>query len=237
VLTLFDRTVGRVHWTVVTSERREGDLHPIHVDPEVLAARQRSLTGRRWVMSEQVHGVDVVEVDDGSSWPLAGVADVVVAPLPGLDVALWTADCAPVFLLDRVGRAVAFHAGWRGIAAGIVDRAVDEVTDPEGVIAVVGPTIGSCCYEFGRDDAARVARGAGVPLVEVVGCSPGGTDRAVRLDVPETLRLALARHGIAWSGAPACTACSGDWYSHRSRGDSGRHATIARARPVTDPRS
>ena len=235
MLTLFDRRIGHVHWTVVASERADGDVHPRRVPPDVLAERQLDLTGRRWAMSDQVHGTDVVELGGSSPWPLVGVADVLVADRPGVDVAIWTADCAPVFLLDGDGGVVAFHAGWRGVAAGIVDRAVERLGTPAraaGVVAVVGPTIGPCCYEFGRTDAERVAHGAAVPVDHVVRPASSRCAGRVALDVPEVLRLALARHGIAWSGPPACTACSGDWFSHRVRADAGRHATVARSRPV-----
>ena len=81
----------------------------------------------------------------------------------GSPVAVWAADCAPVALVGRRGTIAMVHAGWRGLAAGVLDVAVRAVNDADGsvVAAVLGPTIGPCCYEFSAADISGVGAGVG----------------------------------------------------------------------------
>ena len=90
-----------------------------------------------------------------------GEGDALLEDTPGAVVAVKTADCIPVLLVDEKQRAVAaVHAGWRGTAAGIVAAAVTEMrqrfgTQPGDLHAAIGPGIGKCCYEVGPDVAAQ----------------------------------------------------------------------------------
>jgi len=98
----------------------------------------------------QVHGTAVVDVEACRA-PSRPAADAIVSEEPGVLVGVVTADCVPVLLASRSGRVVAaIHAGWRGLAAGIVAAGVDALRERagcEGLVAVVGPHIGICCYE------------------------------------------------------------------------------------------
>src|SRR2546428_2561393 len=80
-------------------------------------------------------------------------ADGVVTQSPGPDCAVMTADCLPVFLSDRAGTSVGIaHAGWRGLAAGIVENVVQAMGVPSrDIIAYIGPGIGARRYEVGED--------------------------------------------------------------------------------------
>jgi len=98
----------------------------------------------------QVHGSAVV-CAEACRAPSRPAADAVVSDEPGVPVGVVTADCVPILLASRSGRVVAaIHAGWRGLAVGVVAAAVEAVrarAGSEALIAVVGPHIGICCYE------------------------------------------------------------------------------------------
>jgi hypothetical protein len=222
LIELLRRPVAGRTVVVVATERSDGDVHATGVDPPVLVCRQLASTGRRWVMLDEVHGTNVVMAgpDDVATpqTPVAGVGDVLVGTGdPAL--AVWVGDCAPVVLIgdDRI---VACHAGWRGLAAGVLDVAVDAAGGRS--TAVLGPCIHPCCYEFGAADLAVVASALGVDPATITGTTTVGT-RA--LDVPAAVLQGLTRRGVDVDVAGSCTRCDDRWFSHR-RGDAGRHAVV-----------
>jgi hypothetical protein len=93
-----------------------------------------------------------------------GEGDALLENTPGSVVAIKTADCLPILLVDDRHRAVAaVHAGWRGTVAGIAQRAVEAMraqfgSVPEDLRAAIGPGIGECCYEVGPEVAAQFGR-------------------------------------------------------------------------------
>lgn len=139
---------------------------------------------------------------------------------PGLVPAVQVADCVPLLLADRRGRAVAaVHAGWRGTAAGIARRVVQALgahgIEPQELIAALGPSIGPCCYEVGEDVLAAVSAGTGAPPDLL---APQGR----RLDLRLANRLQLQAAGLAPDrihAAPWCTSCASElFYSYRRQG-------------------
>ena len=122
----------------------------------------------------QVHGTGVAVVHEPEPREL-GEADAVVCDHPEVLIGIVTADCVPILVASRDGRAVAaIHGGWRGLAAGVVDAgvaALRELTRGE-LVAAIGPHVGPCCYEVDEpvlqrlgerfsnvlDDATRPAR-------------------------------------------------------------------------------
>lgn len=229
MLEFFRREIdGRVAVVVVT-ECSDGDVHPELVDADTLSRRQLAATGRRWVMLDEVHGVDVVAIDSLAtvSWPIVGTGDVLVADRSDATLAVWVADCAPVALFGANGtsRAVV-HAGWRGLAAGVIDVAIDavETTGTEVVAAVLGPCIHPCCYEFGAAELDRVAAGVGRSAPELSGSTQWGTRS---LDVPAAVAAGLARRGVGLDAVGPCTGCDRRFRSHRRRVDPERHALVA----------
>ena len=215
---------GRVVVAVAT-DRDDGDLHPGRVDPGELMTRQLAVAGRTWTMVDEVHGVEVHRCAANPEWvPTSATADIVVARPGDGPVAIWAADCAPVILFDRDGSTIACHAGWRGLAGGVIDAAVAATGCPVDVLAVLGPTIHPCCYEFGAADLERVAVALDVAPDAIAGRTRAGQ---LALDVPATVRHALGRHGISLVAAGPCTGCDPRWYSHRVRRDLGRHAVVA----------
>jgi len=99
----------------------------------------------------QVHGIAVATAQQCAERP-APEADVVVSEEVGVRIAVATADCVPILLAgDRGCVVAAVHAGWRGLAAGVVGACLaalrDRLGDLDTVVAVIGPHIGKCCYE------------------------------------------------------------------------------------------
>lgn len=175
-------------------------------------------------MLDEVHGVDVVTVADPADAD-GRRGDVAVTDRAELVLGVWTGDCAPVVLVAPAGRFAVAHAGWRGLAAGVLDRAVAAV-DPElegGVRAYLGPVIGPCCNEFGADDLTNVSRALGADVERISGVTAWGT---TSLDVPAAIGSVLARHRVTLERDGRCTRDDASLFSHR-RGDRGRHVTAA----------
>lgn len=230
MLTLLDRAIGDRRLVAVATQRSDGDVHPERVEATVLGERQCGSTGAEWSMLHQVHGIDVVEAvrppgggPGRRASPIVGVGDVQYTDATDVHLAMWAADCATVFMWSQAGRLVAAHAGWRGLASGVLDVAVETLVPSSVEVAVLGPTIHPCCYEFGAHDRRLVELGVGAEFGELESTTSWGTPA---LDVPRAVSTALAAHGIGLDVSGPCTGCSDDWFSHRIRAEPGRHATI-----------
>jgi purine-nucleoside/S-methyl-5'-thioadenosine phosphorylase / adenosine deaminase len=216
--TLIRRGRGRAN--AVFTLRGAGDLRVAQPD-DVLAPRRAAVADLPWTWLRQVHGGEVVVVEDPGQH--AGVeADAAVTATPGAALAIHTADCAPVALLsDRAVGAV--HAGWRGLAAGVVEATVAALRDlgAGDVRAVLGPCIHAECYEFGEAELGQLAARYGPAVRGTTG------DGRPALDVPATVRAALRAAGIADVDQIAtCTGCDARFFSHRVRRDTGRQAMV-----------
>lgn len=182
----------------------------------------------RAVRGRQVHGAQVACHDEGD--PGSSVLDGTdghASATPGVLLAVSVADCVPVFLVDPDRRTVALlHAGWRGIAAGILEAgltALDGLGARRAALRLhMGPAICGDCYAVGSE----------VPAALGLAGSPGRVD----------LRAVLARRA-AHSGVPAgritvsslCTRCDSDTlFSHRA-GDSGRQVAFLGIRATAAP--
>ena len=196
------------------SDRREGDFGDC--SPE----RRASLAEGSWTRLRQQHGAAVLTVTapgeaDGTA------ADAAVTATNGAVLTVRTADCAPVALVATEGVVAAVHAGWRGLSAGVVEAAAAAVRRLGGreLRAYVGPCIHPECYEFGPRPLRDLARRLGP---EVVSQTAWGTPA---LDIPAAVRAALRFGGIEHIiEANRCTSCEAEsWYSHRARGETGRH--------------
>ncbi len=108
---------------------------------------------------KQIHSSECVAADGRTG--VLGQGDALLENHPGSVVAVRTADCIPILLVDPRNRAVAeVHAGWRGTAGQIARRAVEAMherfgTAPSDLHAAIGPGIGKCCYEVGPEVAAQ----------------------------------------------------------------------------------
>jgi polyphenol oxidase len=114
------------------------------------------------VRPNQVHGADAVIADADRP---RQTADIIVTCDPSLAIAVQAADCVPLLLVDsRTGGIGAAHAGWRGMVARAPRAAVwamiaEHGADPRDLLVALGPSIGACCYEVGRDVREAFAAG------------------------------------------------------------------------------
>lgn len=173
----------------------------------------------------QVHGTTVVDAA-GAQRDGSEQADGCISRQPGVAAVVLTADCVPVVMARRDGSAVgAFHAGWRGLQAGILEHAC-EVMAPDGepLTAWVGPAICASCYQV--DAPVRDA---------FIGASP--EDAAFfqedgpahwLFDLPGLAAERLRRAGVvSVAGGHLCTVCDNHlFYSHRQSQPTGRFATL-----------
>ena len=204
------------------STRADGDFHLTRRPADELERRRRSLVDLPWTMADQRHGAGVVRVDA----PGAGdrePGDIVITDLDDVVLGCWVADCAPLVVIGAGREFAVVHAGWRGLAAGVVDVAIGAFGQPVSEI-VLGPVIGPCCYEFGDDDLVAVA--AGVHADPEAIRSSTSTGRSA-LDVPAAVAAVAERHGVTLSRLGGCTGCRHDGFSHRARRDPERFVVAA----------
>jgi YfiH family protein len=184
---------------------------------------------------KQVHGADVVTLDAAvSASERRQTADAAVTCTPGVVCAVLTADCLPVLFCNRAGTHVAAaHAGWRGLAAGVLETtvtALDAAGAPaSSLLAWLGPAIGPASYEVGAE--VRDAFLQSDPSAEVVfqANRPGHW----LLDLYAAARTRLRRAGVtAISGGDLCTLSDRErFFSHRRDGVTGRQATLIWLKP------
>jgi YfiH family protein len=172
----------------------------------------------------QVHSAAVLEMEDGDCGDPDGgrrEGDALWTARAGRGVGVRTADCAPILLAHReFPLAVAVHAGWRGLAAGIVGETVrvllgrfgERVVD--GLLAAVGPCARGCCYEVGEEVAAALRPLPGGPDALRPGAAPGKR----MADLPALALSQLAAAGIPANRCDAvgiCTICDSRFHSYR----------------------
>jgi YfiH family protein len=166
--------------------------------------RVRAAVGaQRLAQGRQVHGTRVVVDAEGIE-----EADGQVTTAPGVAAMVLVADCLPVALAgaERVGMV---HAGWRGLAAGVLERGVEATG---AVAAAIGPGIGPCCYEVGDD--VRAVFGTSEPTLDLKAIARARLEAAGVRDIHDC--------GL-------CTSCDAErFFSHRrDRGVTGRQAGLA----------
>jgi polyphenol oxidase len=209
-------------------------------------SRSRKNAPSAWPMItlRQIHSDIVHCVDSVPSQPLFG--DGLLTATPGLWLAIQTADCFPVMLVDVKIRAVGvFHAGWRGTSKRIVEKGVGEMfrhfgSRPRDLRAAIGPGIQSCCYEVGEEVRANfesqfeyasdlfheVKESDPVrekyPLLFLTARAPGHGELPAKLflDVAEANRRQLLSAGVAAKNIEVtklCTKCNNDLlFSYRA---------------------
>jgi hypothetical protein len=204
--------------------------------PEAVAENWRRLgeaTGLAFARVRQVHGARAV-LASAPATP-AEEADAVVSLTPGLAACVAVADCVPLLLADPASRAAAaVHAGWRGTlalaaAAGVRALAGACGAPPHRLLAVVGPSIGPCCYQVSEDVAARFETAFGA---EVVRRGRGGP----RLDLWAANARVLSDAGVGEVELLArCTACEPQaFFSHRrDAGRTGRMVGFVAPPPIS----
>lgn len=164
----------------------------------------------------QVHAAAVLEAAAGQ----CGEGDALVTRRPDLALAVATADCVPI-LLGAADAVAAVHAGWRGVAAGVVTAAVARLGgDARRLTAWIGPAIGACCYEVGYEVAAPVAAASAPEIL-----SPGPRGRP-HLDLVAAVWRQLEEAGVgAVLPLLRCTRCDAErlWSYRRDGPGTGRN--------------
>lgn len=209
-------------------------------DPQAVATNRAAL---RWVGQlpspphwlSQVHGVQVERFDapvlasteeDQTHMQPQPEADAAVTSAAGTVLAILTADCLPVIFASRDGDEVgAAHAGWRGLAAGVLEATVAEMKTPaERLIAWLGPAAGPQAYEIGEEVRTAFVDTDPSAAAAFVATRPGHW----RVDLYALARRRLAAVGvIAVHGGGLCTLSDPDrFYSHRRDACTGRMATL-----------
>jgi YfiH family protein len=184
------------------------------------------------VIAEQVHGAAVAQIgaaDAGRGWAALETSipatDALVTAAPGVPLAILVADCAPVALVSPEGVIGIAHAGWRGLAGGVLEATLRQMAElgggpPGAYQAVIGPCIRGCCYEVGEE----VWR-----FFPDECLAPGGSPAARRLDL-----MAAVVHRLREAGVPdeqihplgLCTACHPElFFSHRRATQEGHPST------------
>jgi len=206
-------------------------------DPQFETARREL---RRWIPAEpiwlaQVHGIAICDADSASaSGPCAlRQSDGAVARAPNIVCAVHSADCLPVLLTDFQGSVVAAaHAGWRGLAAGVLEAAIAAMhIPPANILAWLGPAIGPQAFEVGADVfAAHCDNDA-----EAARCFVPRLQGKWLADLCALARRRLARAGVeSIHGGGRCTFSEpGAFYSYRRDGArAGRMASLIWIAPL-----
>lgn len=200
-------------------------------DPAAVAANRDRLgdwlgleTPPAWLV--QVHGVAVAPAHQA---PPGTRADGAWTHQPGIPCVVLTADCLPVLFCDRAGRHVAAaHAGWRGLAGGVLEATVAALQSAgapaSDLLAWLGPAIGPGAYEVGEDVRSAFLAADSEAAAAFTASRPGHW----WLDLYAAARARLARAGVtAVYGGGFCThAEPGRFFSHRRDGVTGRQATL-----------
>lgn len=226
--------------SALVAENRRSFLQAVCAGPDE-SARQRMIT------SKQVHSATIrvvreadgiwegrLQSEDGKA-VLEG--DGMMTDLPGVMLGIQTADCVPVLVVDVTKRAVAaFHAGWRGTVAQIVEQGIARMrveygSQPEDLVAAVGPSIGACCYAVGDEVRSEFQSQFGY-AEKLFRTADGGK---IHLDLWEANRRQLLDAGLkseritVVGECTACTVSDGErkYFSHRAEhGFTGRMMSV-----------
>jgi YfiH family protein len=194
-------------------------------DPRAVAENRRRLQQAlncqpAWL--SQVHGIRVVQADPAR----VQEADASWSAAPGVACAILTADCLPVLFCDRAGtRVAAAHAGWRGLAGGMLEATLDALDcAPDEVLVWLGPAIGPQAFEVGPE--VREAFLSGYPQAEAA-FRPSANPGKSLADLYQLARIRLAARGVtAVYGGGLCTWNDPRFYSYRRAARTGRFASL-----------
>lgn len=220
-------------------------LHVGDLREDVIANRRAfcetlGIDGEKTATCQQVHGNKVAVVTESQAG--AGFldyansipdTDAMITNVPELPLMLFFADCTPILLADPVHKAVGIaHGGWKGTFASIVEKTVRAMereyhSCPKDILAAIGPSIGSCCYQIGDDLAEKFKENFPEFQREILSGSKGN----IHLDLQKANTLQLLRAGLKpehIENAHVCTCCcSEQFFSYRAdNGKTGRIAAV-----------
>lgn len=195
-------------------------------------ARVRAALPAEPVWLSQVHGATVVDAANVLGVP---DADASFTTRPGVVCAVMTADCLPVLLADRAGAVVAAaHAGWRGLASGVLQNTVARMREAGAgdIVAWLGPAIGPRRFEVGAEVRAAFIGGSAATGAAFVAQADG----KYLADIYRLARMVLADCGVRETGGgDRCTVTEESlFYSYRRDGVTGRMASMIWIAPAAD---
>ena len=191
------------------------------------------LESSRLVLLKQIHSDIVIDIDDKNSGLYCCEGDGLITNRRGILLSVLTADCVPVLIYDPTTKTIgAVHAGWRGTSKRIVAKTINLMKDRYSIdikktLACIGPSIGPCCYEVGKDVAEIFYEKS---VKQFIKRRDKYSDKYF-LDLWEINKQQLIESGLPESNietAGICTRCRSDiFYSARADGKSvtGRFAT------------
>jgi hypothetical protein len=197
--------VKRNDTSVFTRYRNEFRAH--NIAPEAI----------RW--ANQIHSAKIraITPDEETRYNApVGDYDGLISDLCGIGLAVFTADCAPVFFFEKKKNIVAVaHAGWRGVANGIIENMINNMctqydSRPEAIDIFIAPSIKKCCYEVG-EEMKRV-------FPEAITQEGGG----IYLDLPKEITRRLEAMSVPQGNITAsntCTCCDTSFFSYRRQGE------------------
>jgi len=180
------------------------------------------------VWLNQVHGTRVAYADDVQAGSAAPEADASMSGMPATPCAVLVADCLPVLFCDTSGlKVAAAHAGWRGLAAGVLERTVEAMrVPPAKTMAWLGPAIGATAFEVGQDvvDHFTSLSPAAATAFRNIEGKPG----KYLADMVELAKQRLRSAGVEQIyGGQFCTVTEpGRFFSYRRDGRTGRMAAV-----------
>jgi len=214
---------------VVCTGASDGDLGRAATEPGLSRRRARIAPGE-WTWLDQVHGPTTVVVRHPGD-RCGAPADAAVTDVPGAVLCALTADCAGVALWSTEGVVGVAHAGWRGLASGVLQSCVEAMRDlgARRIGWRLGPCISAAANEFSDGDLDELVARYGSTVRGVT------ADGRPALDLRAGVGVALAEVGLevpAGSLDVPCTVLDDAWFSWRGRRDTARQATLVWRDPV-----
>lgn len=199
-------------------------------DPAAVASNRQHLfeaLGCQPAWLRQVHGIVVAEADPATVLE----ADGNWTATPGIACTAMTADCLPALFCDRAGtRVAAAHAGWRGLAGGVLEATVQALdVAPHELLVWLGPAIGPAAFEVGSEVREAFVQQHAEAVSAFVPSANAGKFMA---DIYQLARIRLAAIGVtAVSGGGLCTYNDPRFYSYRRNARTGRFASLIWLQP------
>lgn len=191
----------------------------VHKNREML---RNSLQSEKLIFMNQVHGDEVVCVDENTLTP---TCDAMISQSKTVALAVMVADCIPLLLYDPPTQSIGVvHAGRAGSALSISVKTVQSMqkhfgVDPKTLKVYIGPSIGKCCYEVGKEVCGGLEHVLHVK------------QNALFLDLPQANIQALCKAGVLAENIEykaMCTCCSSEYFSYRREKITGRFVGVIR---------
>jgi len=207
----------------LVSEIQDGDFAVIQTRNKLLEENQSRLLDGEWNWLSQEHGTGIVWLNK-SERALGVTGDALSTSSSQKIIAITVADCMPLLLVEASGVIGLLHLGWRGIEQGFLEKAIEfiEAKSAEPIVAVLGPCINECCYEFGQNQMKNLVERYGNNIV-------GETlDGFPSLSLKECVREVLKNCEVNIEyDDKVCTNCDPRHWSFRGEGTDKRQVMIA----------